>query len=63
MQDRAVIKLIIPASGEVGVGHIGVLVPRQILSSLESQLAILARLWLTVLTWVSRLARLPGEGE
>jgi hypothetical protein len=60
MQDRAVIKLIIPASGEVGVGHIGVLVPRQILSSLESQLAILARLWLT---WVSRLARLPGEGE
>jgi hypothetical protein len=59
MQDQAVIKLIIPASREVGVGGIGVLVPRQILSSLESQLAILARLRLT---WVSRLALLPGEG-
>jgi hypothetical protein len=59
MQDQAVINLIIPASGEVGAGHVGVLVPRQILSSLESQLGILARLRLA---WVSRLARLPGEG-
>ena len=41
MLEEAVTNLIIPASGEVGALNVGVLVPRQILSSLDSQLAYL----------------------
>ena len=38
MLDEAVTNLIIPASREVEALNVGVLVPRQILSSLDSQL-------------------------
>ncbi len=41
MPEEAVTNLIIPASGEVGALDVGVLVPRQILSSLHSQLVYL----------------------